>query len=153
MEEIFYSFTFGGETLSLAAALATMKKIQEENVPERLKTQGEKVVNGVRELIREHKIDHVLKISGHPAWSIRSFSDSERYTLWQIKTLFLQEIFRRGVLTIGSHNMSFAHSDADIATLLRVYDEVFELIGTALNLGKLENRLLSAPLEPLFRVR
>ena len=28
MEEIFFSFTFGGETLSLAAALATMTKLQ-----------------------------------------------------------------------------------------------------------------------------
>ena len=30
MEEIFFSFTFGGETLSLAAANATMTKLQQE---------------------------------------------------------------------------------------------------------------------------
>src|SRR3569832_543822 len=32
MEEIFFSFTFGGETLSLAAALATMRKLEREPV-------------------------------------------------------------------------------------------------------------------------
>ncbi|MBP0533153.1 aminotransferase class III-fold pyridoxal phosphate-dependent enzyme, partial [Mycobacterium tuberculosis] len=32
MEEIFFSFTFGGETLSLAAALATMRKLERDPV-------------------------------------------------------------------------------------------------------------------------
>ena len=32
MEEVFFSFTFGGETLSLAAALTTMTKLQQEPV-------------------------------------------------------------------------------------------------------------------------
>ena len=30
MEDVFFSFTFGGETLSLAAALATMTKLQKK---------------------------------------------------------------------------------------------------------------------------
>src|SRR4030067_1193023 len=34
MEEVFFSFTFGGETLSLAASLATMSKLQKEPVLE-----------------------------------------------------------------------------------------------------------------------
>ena len=36
MEDIFYSGTFGGEALSLAAAIATIDKIERENVTERL---------------------------------------------------------------------------------------------------------------------
>jgi glutamate-1-semialdehyde 2,1-aminomutase len=73
--------------------------------------------------------------------------------MWQIKTLFLQEMFARGVLTLGSHNMCYAHSDADIATLLGAYDEVFPLIRRAIDARTLESALRCAPLEPLFKVR
>ena len=40
MEDIFYSGTFGGETLSLAAAIATIDKIEREEVTDRLWATG-----------------------------------------------------------------------------------------------------------------
>ena len=48
MEEVFFSFTFGGEALSLAAALATMRKLEREPVTETLYTQGRKVIDGLK---------------------------------------------------------------------------------------------------------
>ena len=56
------------------------------------------------------------------------FKDSGIYSQWELKTLFLQEVFARDVLTIGTHNMSYAHTDADIVKLLEVYNEVFGII-------------------------
>jgi glutamate-1-semialdehyde 2,1-aminomutase len=49
--------------------------------------------------------------------------------------------------------MCYAHSDADIATLLGAYDEVFPLIRRAIDARTLESALRCAPLEPLFKVR
>ena len=40
MEEIFFSFTFGGETLSLAASAATLDKLRRENVTDHLARLG-----------------------------------------------------------------------------------------------------------------
>src|SRR3990172_8231966 len=48
MEEVFFSFTFGGETLSLAAAQATLHKLQTQPVVERLYSQGKKVLDGLQ---------------------------------------------------------------------------------------------------------
>jgi hypothetical protein len=62
-------------------------------------------------------------------------------------------MFRRGILTLGLHNMSYAHSDEDIALLLKAYTEVFAIISQALASSDLEAKLDCAPLEPLFRVR
>ena len=42
MEEIFFSFTFGGEALSLAAAVATMAKLQREPVVETMRQNGQR---------------------------------------------------------------------------------------------------------------
>ena len=153
MEEIFFSFTFGGETLSLAAALATMTKLQTQPVTATLATQGAKIVAGARALIERHSVGDVFLVSGHASWSFLQIRDTPPYSMWQIKTLFLQEIFARGVLTLGAHNMSYAHSDADIATLLGAYDEVFPLLRHAVDTGTLDQALRCAPLEPLFKVR
>lgn len=153
MEEVFFSFTMGGETLSLAAAGAVLTKLQNEPVVERLRDQGRKVVDGARRAIETHGMGHILSVSGHPCWSFLNFTAAPPYTMWQIYTLYLQEIFSRGVLCLGTHNMSYAHADADVAALIDVYDEVFPLLRDAVDNRTLESRLRCAPLQPLFRVR
>jgi glutamate-1-semialdehyde 2,1-aminomutase len=153
MEEIFFSFTFGGETLSLAAAQATMTKLKREPVTETLRLRGEKVMSGVNDLIAKHSISDFLSISGHPSWSLMAFKDAAPYTQWQIKTLYMQEIQARGFLSFGSHNMSYSHTEADVAALLSCYDEVFALLADGVRNGSLETKLRCKPIEPLFRVR
>ncbi|MBD1835589.1 aminotransferase class III-fold pyridoxal phosphate-dependent enzyme [Cyanobacteria bacterium FACHB-472] len=153
LEEVFFSFTFGGETLSLAAALATLTKLQQQPVLEALYRQGEKIMQGVQQRIEKYGVSHFLSTSGNPTWSFLLIKDASPYSMWQIKTLFLQEVFARGILTLGTHNMSYAHSDADIARLLAVYDEVFPILQDAVDNGVLEKYLCCQPLEPLFKVR
>jgi glutamate-1-semialdehyde 2,1-aminomutase len=153
MEEVFFSFTFGGETLSLAAALATMTKLQQEQVVKTLWEQGGKVKKGVNTLIKQHDLENVLSITGKDCWSFLIFKDTDIYSQWELKTLFLQEVFARGVLTLGTHNMSYAHSDEDISKLLNVYDEVFGVVKDVVEEKSLEKRLQTKPLAPLFKIR
>ncbi|MFC3886639.1 aminotransferase class III-fold pyridoxal phosphate-dependent enzyme [Bacillus songklensis] len=153
MEEVFFSFTFGGEALSLAASLATMTKLQKLPIIETIKTQGQKVIKGIQSLVEKHDISHLLSIAGHPSWSFLLFREGNRYDQWEIKTLFLQEVFARGILTIGTHNMSYSHSDSDIQRLLTVYDEVFPILKNAVDNENLEKCLQCNPLKPLFKIR
>lgn len=153
MEEIFFSFTFGGETLSLAASLATMTKLQTSPVIETLRKNGEKVKVGVQKLIDRHGVGHFLSVTGNPAWSFLIIKEAKPYTQWQIKTLFLQEMFARGILTLASHNLNYAHSEEDIVQLLGAYDEVFPLLRDAVDNAALDKYLRCKPLEPLFKIR
>ena len=52
-EEIFVSFTFGGEALSLAAAISTIKEMREKNVIEHLWKQGKKIKDGFNDLAKK----------------------------------------------------------------------------------------------------
>ncbi|MEW6165099.1 MAG: aminotransferase class III-fold pyridoxal phosphate-dependent enzyme [Pseudomonadota bacterium] len=153
MEEVFFSFTFGGETLSLAAALATMEKLEREPVTETLYRQGRKILARLDTLITEAGAAGFLGVAGNPTWSFLLIKDAAPYSQWQIKTLFLQEMFARGILTIGSHNMSYSHSDADLDKLLSAYGEVIPLLTEAVRHKKLEALLRCEPLQPLFKVR
>ncbi|MGO4153382.1 aminotransferase class III-fold pyridoxal phosphate-dependent enzyme [Cupriavidus sp. YAF13] len=153
MEEIFFSFTFGGETLSLAAALATMKKLEREPVTATLARQGQVVIDGLRERISALGAEDFLSVSGHPSWSFLLIKDTARYPMWHLKTLFMQEMLAQGVLTFGTHNMGYSHSDADISRLFAAYDHTLPMMVEAVRDGGLEQKLKCAPLEPLFKVR
>lgn len=151
MEEVFFSFTFGGETLSLAAALASMTKMQQQPVLQTIAQQGEQVIQGVQQLIDRHQIDHLLSISGHPAWSFLLIKEGIYCDSYQIRTLLLQEGFGRGILTLGTHNMTFAHTNEDIQQLLTAYDEIFAILREAVESQTVEKYLRCQPLQPLFK--
>jgi len=153
LSEVFFSFTYGGETLSLAASLATLNKLEKEPVVENLYRQGQKIIDGVKHLLNKYEINDVLAIQGNPSWSFFIFKDLEQYSQFQIKTYILQEVFARGILMIGTHNMSYAHSDSDLEKLLAVYDEVFNNLKQGIVEKKLEVMLNCETLVPLFKIR
>ncbi|MFZ5608514.1 MAG: aminotransferase class III-fold pyridoxal phosphate-dependent enzyme [Pseudomonadota bacterium] len=153
MEDIFFSFTMGGETLSLAAANAVLDKIASAPVVETLAATGGQVMEGLGARIAAHGLHHIAKVAGHPSWSFFLLSDCEGATAWEMKTLFLQEMFARGVLTLGTHNISYAHGPAEVARLLDAYDEVLDVLAMAIKSKNVRARLRCPPLEPVFKVR
>ena len=71
MEEIFFSFTFGGETLSLAASAATLDKLTRSDVCGHLARLGRRLMDGVDALVLRHALvdlrQHVVDLRAH--WS------------------------------------------------------------------------------------
>ncbi len=153
VDDIFFSGTFGGETLSLAAAKAVLLKLKREPVLQTMRERGQKIIDGVNEIVAALDIGNVVSISGHPTWSFLAFKETGGFLPVQIKTLFIQEVFKRGVYTLGTHNLSYSHSEADIGELLACYREVFGLIARGLKDGTLAGLLECEPLPPLFKVR
>lgn len=153
MEDIFFSGTFGGETLSLAAAKTVLTKVKEGKVIEKLHATGKNIIDGIQELIIKYDLSPVIKINGHPSWSIITVSDLEQYDSSEIKTLFMQELFKRGIFCIGTHNVSCAHNEEDVNSLLAAYDEVFSLLKSVCKENTLHNYLDAKPIKPLFKIR
>lgn len=150
MEDIFYPYAFEGETLSLAASLATLRRLETYPVISSIHRVGRKIMDGIRASIELHGLESVLSVTGSPSWSFLSIQDTERYSLSEIKTFYLQEMLARGILAFGAHTISYSHTDEDAARLLLAYDEFLQLLETALTRGDLQNRLRCRPLEPLF---
>ena len=104
-------------------------------------------------VIKRHGVQHFTRVCGHPAWPFFVILDIEPYTSLQLRTLYLQEMFARGILVNAGHNLSYAHSVADIETLLNAYDAVLPILGAAVAERDLPARLHCEPLRPLFSVR
>lgn len=153
MEDIFFSGTFAGETMSLAATKATLKKMQRESVLQHIHTLGEKLICELNKLIVKHGVKDWLDTAGHPSWSFFIIKDTQQYTSLELKSLFIQEMCTRGILIGGSHNLSFAHTLDDIEKLLNAYDEVIFILKNTIETQNLYDVFKGKLLEPVFKVR
>ena len=151
LEEVYFSFTFGGEALSLAASLATLNKLQNEPVLETIKENGTFLNNELNALINGYDLQDFVSISGHPSWSFISFS--KNLNQQKAKTFFMQEMMSSGILCLGSHILTYAHTQKDIRYLLKTYDLFFEKLKRSIKMNNLDEYIHCEVIEPLFKVR
>ena len=152
-EEVFISGTFGGETLSMAAALAVIHKMQREPVIDRLWQIGAMLVDRVRHAIDTMELNSVFSFSGLPPWMILNINGTNDQPRELIKTVFMREMLRHGVLMQSSHNVCYAHTAEDIDWVVDAYEKTLALMADLLRRGTLQDALKGPMLKPVFSVR
>jgi Glutamate-1-semialdehyde aminotransferase len=153
MEDIFFSGTFGGDVIALAAANAVIDKMQRLDVPARLAERGQRLLDGLNALLKEINAPDWLGTAGHPSWSFLTVADSPNHSLWLLKSYLIQELCKRGILTLGSHNLNLAHTTEHIDFLLATYAEILPTLIKLDSAGKIEDSLDGEPIQPVFKVR
>lgn len=149
-EEVFFFSTFGGETLSLAAAQATIAEMRAQNVPDFLRAQGQKLKSGLMQLARDLQMDDYVACKGHPARTLVTFAPQAGDPLL-MKSLVQQELIKRGILWSGFHNVCFSHTDVEIDYTLAAYAEALPILKQALAEQRVAAYLRGAPVQPVFR--
>src|SRR5262245_19356978 len=147
--DVFFFTTFGGEALSLAAAKATIRELRDRRVPDYLERQGRVLRDGYNELARALNMPYTRAI-GAECRSLVTF-DAKAGDPLEMKSLLQQELFARGILWSGFHNISFSHTDADVAQALVGYREALVLLKQAVDDGCVRRMLRGLPVEPVFR--
>jgi glutamate-1-semialdehyde 2,1-aminomutase len=153
MEKVFFSGTFGGELLSLAAAKSVLERHIDNRICETLHKQGSLLTEMTRGAVQDNKLEDILILSGHPSWKFLNWKATEEYSINELKTYFMQECFKRGLIVLGTHNITTSFNAKTIDQTIRIYYEVFENLHKAISLGTLKSELQVEPLLPLFRVR
>ena len=153
VEDIFFSGTFGGETLSLAATNVIIEKYKTQQITKHFFEIGTYLLEQLNQLIDSKNLGNMFWTSGHPSWSFLHIKEQEKYNTFEIKTFFLQEMFKRGILTLGSHNISFSHTKTDIDKLISVYTEVLPMVEQYIKEGSLLENIHGNILKSLFKVR
>jgi len=149
-EEVFFFTTFGGEALSLAAAVATIQEMIDQNVPAYLAAKGKLLKDGYNAIAEELGIGHLTKCIGYDCRSLITFDAAAGNPL-EVKSYVQQELFRKGILWSGFHNMSFSHTDEDIQYTLKAYREVLQLLKEAVDKKEVAALLKGKPVEAVFR--
>ena len=152
MPRIFFSGTYGGETLSLAAARVVLDRMATGEPTRMLAQTGQELVDLV-DAQRPAASRDVLEFVGHPSWIFHRWSIEDDEVLAQAKTLLLQEMLRRGVLVLATHDVTTAFTQADLEVVARAYAESLGVVMNGLERGDLLGLLECEPIRPLFRVR
>lgn len=153
MEEIFFSGTFGGELLSLAAAKHVLERHKNENLARELEIIGSDLENLTSIAIENTGMGDLLSLSGHPSWTFLNWRSTSEFSVEELKTYFMQLIFERGILVLGTHNVTLAHKRKVRMSVSEIYFEVLEIMKDKIDRGTLRNALKVEPLKPLFKVR
>lgn len=152
-EDVFLSGTFGGEALSLAAAIATVDKIECEGVTEKLARDGAAMAKMVEETAIRYNLQDVVSVTGHDSWKHIVLKEHPNGDPFEIRTFVMRQMFDNGVLIAASHNMSYAFSEANKVILEMAYDKAFSNLSRALEYGPLSESLDCKPIRPVFSVR
>lgn len=153
MENIFFSGTFGGELLSLAAAKAVISMHMESDISAQLASIGSAISNGIEKIVRENKMENLLKLSGHPSWKFLNWSQSNGFNEKIIKTFFMQEMLKRGILVLSTHNVSLSIKEKHIQRILNTYGEVLSIVNKSIVNETIMDKLKATPIETLFKIR
>lgn len=143
-ERVFFSGTFGGELLSLTAARTILDRIKREPVVERIAANGQEMSDLTEAAIASTGMTSVLHLSGHPSWRFLNWNPELGDQLGLIKVLFMQEMCRRGVLVIATHNSMASHNSDDSAVVARAYEGALDVVRRALDDGDISS-CLDAP--------
>lgn len=153
MEEIFFSGTFGGELLSLAAAKSVLELHINREVISQLEQIGLDLQNRVNSAVSQTDTQELLSLSGHPTWIFLNWREIDAYSADLLKTYFMQEMFQKGILILGTHNVNLAHTQRNLEKIEESYLSVLSSISNGIKQGDLQSKLKVAPLRPLFKVR
>jgi glutamate-1-semialdehyde 2,1-aminomutase len=143
------SLTHGAETHNLAGALEVMRIYKAEPVVEALWRQGQRLKDGVNQSIQRHGLEGFFEVLGKPCCLVYATRDSSKQPSQPFRTLFLQEIIKRGILA-PSFVVSYSHSDTDIDRTIKAVDEALSVYRKALEDG-VDKYLIGRPVKPVYR--
>jgi glutamate-1-semialdehyde aminotransferase len=150
-DEVFFSFTYGGDAVALAVAKAVLQRLRDGQAIEHLWRQGARLRDGYNELAQAAGVEQHTDCHGLAPRTVMSFRDADGAESLALKSIFQQEVLRRGVLSAGYHNVMLAHSDDDVERMLDAYRSAVAVMAEALADGDLEGRLEGPPVQPVFR--
>lgn len=144
------STTHGGETHSLAAAMAVMDTYVEEGIAEQLHALGERIAAGVREVATYAGVGEHVVVRGRPCNLVFATLDAEGNPSQEYRTLFLRQLISNGVIG-PSFVVSSALTDADIEQTLTAVGKACAVYRQALDAGDPTAWLGGRPVKPVFR--
>jgi glutamate-1-semialdehyde 2,1-aminomutase len=143
------STTHGAESHALAAALETIRIYRERNVVEFLWRQGERLRTLINQSVVENRLAGFFELVGRPCNLVFATFDQEGNRSQAFRTLFMQELIRRGVIA-PSFVVSFSHTDADIQHTAEAVYEAHVIYRKALVEG-IDKYLIGRPVKPVDR--
>jgi glutamate-1-semialdehyde aminotransferase len=124
----YISSTFFYNSFPMAAAVATLKEIEKNNVIAQVWKQGEKLQQGLKEIIAKHGVP--AGVSGPGPMPFLTFKSDPEKKHSRRRKLFYTETTAQGIFIHPFHHwyIFYTHSDEDIQKTLAVMDKAMKKV-------------------------
>ncbi|HLA44231.1 MAG TPA: hypothetical protein VJZ27_12385, partial [Aggregatilineales bacterium] len=121
-------------------------------VHEHLWRIGDKIQAGYNAHVSELGLSVYTRCIGMSPRTFIQFSDPDgKIPMLHLKSLFQQEVVKRGILFNGNHMVTYSHSDEDIDYTLQVYRAALEVFARVMDSNTpILDALDGSPIEPIF---
>lgn len=145
LNHAFFSMTFGGECLSLSAAIETIKELKTKDY-NHIWELGNMLDKGIKEAAKKYNIK--INLAGSAPRHNLSFPTSYKDPQG-MKAVFYQEMVKQGIFFPNVIYISFAHTKKDIQKTIKAADKAFKFLKA--NLNNLESVLEGKKSIDIFR--
>ena len=132
----FISSTYWTGRVGPAASITTINKFQKHNVPKYIDSIGQMIGDGWKKLAEENGIDIEIETPNALITFVLKYKNAQA-----IRTLFTQEMLKKGYLATPSVYVSFSHTKEHVEKYLKDVDSVFKLINKAIENNNVEKQL------------
>lgn len=148
---VFISTTFGGEVLSMAAAIQTIDILKKENAYEKFWHLGNLILKGLKDLIRKYNMGKVLTVSGLAPHCGLLFDGIGDLSYLDINSVYQQKMIEERILSVGINNINLSHTENEIRKFLYASEKAVLDIRKTIDNNSLSGILKGGKVDPIFK--
>lgn len=146
------STTYGGETHHLRAAQKTLELLLENDyaITNKIWQTGKTLKDAYNNLANQYDIANQTQILGIDCRPYFSFTQENGEQDPILRTLFMQEMIKKGVL-LQTINPAYTHGDSEISQTIEAFEASLKVIAQAIEKNNARELLIGNETKPVFR--
>ncbi len=150
-EGVFISTTHGGESLSIAGALATIKILEKKDSFPHMWDLGKIIKNGLLNIIKKNDLGEYVSMVGLDVHCVPSFKNVGKLSGLDLLSVFQQVMIENGILVLTSITMCVEHTEYDAKKYLDAAEKALIVVKRAIESNSVEGILYGGKINPIFK--
>ncbi len=148
---VFVSTTFGGDSISMAAALATIELLEQPEFYRHINDIGNALYKGIIDRIDKYDLNDVVAITGLPQHGGVSFEGIGALSYLDIQSVYSQTLLQHGILQFAIYFLNMHHTEKEVEKYLSATEDAFALIKKGVDQNSLDGVLIGGKVNPVFK--
>ena len=148
---VFVSTTFGGDSIAMAASLATLKILEKPGFYDHISKIGTMIHDGIQARIDKYDLNDILAVSGMPQHCGVAFEGHGSLNYLDIQSIYSQTILQNGIIVFAIYFLNMHHTEKEAEIYLNATDQAFALIKKAVEADSLDGILTGGKVNPVFK--
>lgn len=148
---VFVSTTFGGDSIAMAASLATINILEQPGFYDHITKIGALIRDGIQERINKYDLNDVLAVSGLPAHCGVAFEGHGSLDYLDIQSVYSQTMLQNGIIQFAIYFLNLHHTEKEAEVYLDATDKAFSFIRKAVDQDSLDGILIGGKVNPVFK--